>query len=135
MLKLKSIILLSAVLFTFASCSKYEEGPAISLKTKKNRITNEWQLDEYYENGELSKLDNDEKSILDIQKDGKFEVRDDGWVDSGEWDFTSDKTKLILTYPDEAISLEILKLKSNELWLRERWDENEYDDYHLISND
>lgn len=135
MLKLKSIILLSAVLFTFASCSKYEEGPAISLKTKKNRITNEWQLDEYYENGELSKLDDDEKSILDIQKDGKFEVRDDGWVDSGEWDFTSDKTKLILTYPDEAISLEILKLKSNELWLRERWDENEYDDYHLISND
>ncbi len=50
----KIILLLSVVILSMIalnSCSKYEEGPAFSLRTKMSRITGTWVIDEITENG------------------------------------------------------------------------------------
>ncbi len=38
-------------LITFTGCSKYEEGPGISLRTKKSRVVGEWQVTTFKING------------------------------------------------------------------------------------
>ena len=42
---------LVALLF-MASCSKFEDGPAISLRSKENRLTGKWKLIKWTEKGE-----------------------------------------------------------------------------------
>ena len=42
-----STLLLAAAAITvlnFQSCSKYEDGPAFSLRTKKSRLVGDWEL-------------------------------------------------------------------------------------------
>ena len=34
------------------SCQKYEEGPALALRTKKQRVANVWEIDHATRNGE-----------------------------------------------------------------------------------
>jgi hypothetical protein len=47
-------ILLLLIIFTITyACTKYEEGPAISLRTKTNRITGTWEINEILKNGEI----------------------------------------------------------------------------------
>ena len=36
----------------YQSCKKYDEGPAISLRSKKNRLTGEWEVTKYLKNQE-----------------------------------------------------------------------------------
>lgn len=44
----KSILFLSvSIISCFSACKKYEEGPFISLKTKKERVCAEWTISEY----------------------------------------------------------------------------------------
>ena len=42
MAKHLSILFISVILF---SCAKYEDGPAFSVRSKKERISNTWQID------------------------------------------------------------------------------------------
>lgn len=44
-------ILTIAVVF-MASCSKFEDGPAISFRSKENRLTGKWKLTKWTEKGE-----------------------------------------------------------------------------------
>jgi hypothetical protein len=44
-------ILTVAVIF-IASCSKFEDGPAISFRSKENRLTGKWKLMKWTEKGE-----------------------------------------------------------------------------------
>lgn len=40
-----------AILVSVSSCRKYEEGPNVSLRTKKARITNNWKYESAQVNG------------------------------------------------------------------------------------
>jgi hypothetical protein len=45
-LKLMTIaILCIGITSTYTSCKKYDEGPALSLKSKKARVANEWIIE------------------------------------------------------------------------------------------
>jgi hypothetical protein len=47
--KIVAIFLL--LIFTIQSCKKYEDGPRLSLLTRKQRLRNTWVVDKYIENG------------------------------------------------------------------------------------
>ena len=48
----KHLITLAALLFLCApACKKYDEGPALSLRSKKSRIANKWKVDKLFKNG------------------------------------------------------------------------------------
>lgn len=139
-------VIFAAFLFGTQSCGKYEEGPAISLRTKKERLVNDWVLKEYYKNG--SKQDLKDSEELEIKDDGSAVITDTYEflgttttnTDNYKWDFNSDKTKLILTYVNDdgkinenaATTYTITKLYENELWLTQKDEDDEYE-YHYES--
>ena len=127
------LIIAGLMTATLDSCKKYEDGPAISFRSKKKRVVNTWRLDKYYWNGieATSSLliagyteeytDNGSYSRSYIDKDGDF------FSETGKWDFDSDKDNLVingvssieLTDKNSTVTntnSTILKLKQNELW-------------------
>jgi hypothetical protein len=125
---MKRVKLLFVALFVatiaLTSCGKYEEGPSISLRSKKARITGEWKMVKQMYNGTEVALSAEEKNVvLDIQKDGKFLVKTTGFSFEGTWEFSSDKKKFITkqtfggqTSTDEST---ILRLTNKELILED----------------
>jgi hypothetical protein len=120
------VIAVIAVAFTFAACNKYEDGPKLSLRTKKARLSNEWTIDKVYLNdvdqtaAYLQNFGND--YVLEIEKDGKYFIDSAGVEqDNGTWELGEDKDdvrfKSSVTGSQE-ISYRILRLKEKELWLR-----------------
>ena len=58
-----------AILLNFSSCSKYEDGPLFSLKTKISRLTGaDWEV---VRMGDID-IEYPNKIILDFDKDGDF---------------------------------------------------------------
>ncbi len=122
-----SIIMFAVVsmaLVTFSSCGKYEEGPGISLRSKKSRVVNTWVIEKYLVNGEdltsqiLQFLGN---YSIEYKKDETFEALVDGDRETGKWSFDSKKENLEVMY-DGTTSKElskILRLTNNEMWLVE----------------
>jgi len=126
---MKYIISLTVAALLFStSCTKYEEGPILSLKTKKSRVANTWVVDKAYENDE-DVTDNFDQYELYTTSDGDatlnasysigdftFEFESDG-----TWDFQDKKENIYFDYEDDAADekYQILKLTENELYLRE----------------
>jgi hypothetical protein len=132
-------ILVSAliVLFAFASCGKYEEGPALSLLTKKARISGEWEIEKLIVDGEQS----DESSIFDamtfvLEKDGTgkqkidaitYTVGDQTYETDAqeydlEWELSDDKEIFRMRIKDEGEwedwdEMTIQRLTNSEFWL------------------
>lgn len=120
-LKFLSLTLLATVFLLGTSCSKYEEGPAFSLRTKKARLAGEWKADKYVsEEGETSNANNDEGTV-EFDKDGTLIYKYEGISISGEWEFTKDKEYLEITIEffgqQDTEEMKIIKLKNDELWL------------------
>ncbi len=105
------------------SCKKYEEGPAISLRSKKARVVNVWKAEKATEDGR--DVTNDYKNITwEFKDDGKFiiTVKDASFSLSlnGTWEFNSDKTKIITIMDGEKTESEILRLKEKSLWVKQK---------------
>ncbi len=119
------VVVAVILLFNFSSCSKYEDGPAMSLKTKKARLTGEWELQE---------IDGDNVSgeeIWEFSSDGDFEVTyEDGGdktTNKGEWTWEDEKEKIEIDIDDGGkFEMEILRLTNSEL-IMEDDDGNEYE--------
>ncbi len=144
---------------TFQSCGKYEEGPAFSLRSKKSRLVNKWKVEKMYENGKEITLTTEEQAILnattyEFTSDNKFiihsEITQEQYGETYttvsdityDWDFNSDKTKILLTngrykttvtyggqtqtidepLEDSTDEMTILKLKNDELKLKSKED-------------
>lgn len=119
-----SFVAVLAVLFVFSACSKYEEGPAFSLLTKKARITGEWQVDEVIVNGTaLTELD-DYAGTMTFEKDGTGSYSNAGVTSETEWEFSDDKEavkvkmKFLGVWTDWT-ETEILRLTNSEFWTTE----------------
>ena len=125
-------ILISAVVAgSFFSCKKYDEGPALSLASKKSRLVNTWTVSEMFYDGTAVEPD----SLWGVET---FEYRKDGrcvytrhssgapLVTSGTWVFINRFEDLSVTITDTVQGIvssktsvtHILRLKKNELWLR-----------------
>lgn len=126
---------LVCVLFSFLGCSKYEDGPAFSLLTKKARITNTWKMDKYiYDDGTSTndvdngtmKLDKDMTATLSLEATNGIAL-------SGVWEFVDHKEGLRITFQVFSSTtikdFKILRLKSKELWV---YDKDEKVEMHMI---
>jgi len=115
-----SILFVAAMLVSttmLTSCKKYEEGPAISFRSKKSRVVNSWKVDKIIINGQPESFTDD--ITFNFKKDNTYEVLYDGEREAGTWDFNSNKEELILKEngSSSAEIWKIIKLKNNELWV------------------
>jgi hypothetical protein len=136
-MKTKTMSLILSAIFiiaTIQSCKKYSEGPAISLRSKAERVANTWKIENYKING------SDYTSLVagyveTFSKDGNYSY---SWISvsgTGKWAFQNDDKEVRITGIDNKSSqtLYILKLKENQLWYY-YMDGNDRKEFHLIPN-
>ncbi|WP_417266299.1 hypothetical protein [Brumimicrobium sp.] len=126
--KFFTAILLSLT-FVLASCSKYEEGPAISLLTKKMRLTGDWTPVKSITDGVSVEYDNKDR-IITFEKDGTYISKLSSASFTGEWDFNDDKTKVVISNSGSIQfnnEKEIIRLTNKELWLIDAGVETHYE--------
>jgi hypothetical protein len=115
---------------SFSSCKKYEEGPALSLLSKKARIAGTWKVEAYLENG------------VDKTSDYRQLVTDETYTTTKEGTYTSSQTTVLGTFSDNGTwelindkadfktlsaqsgstpdTMVIVKLKSKEFWMKSK---------------
>jgi len=120
--RLLGITLFSALLF-MGACSKYEDGPAVSLQTKKARLSRAWVVEKYIDgdDGEVTAGNNDD--ILTFYKDGNYSYTSGIFTLDGTWTFINNDEDLQTQYTILGVSntdkVKILRLTSKELWIQE----------------
>jgi len=121
---MKNICALLFISVLLISCGKYEEGPGISLLTKKNRITNVWSLASKMTNGQTTNL-SDWTWKLEIKDDETYTLQVTYLGipflnESGIWKFSTDKSQLLTTASGSSNtdSWEIIRLTKDELKLK-----------------
>lgn len=122
----------------FSSCGKYEEGPSVSLLTKKARITGTWTLSERTYN---EVAENMEGYVIKytLEKDGTGLATVTGSLFGStmtitsdlEWEFDDTKENLRVRTKNQDSTVygdwdttEIIKLTNSECWLRNVETEN-----------
>jgi hypothetical protein len=127
----KILILFSLIVFFAASCTKYEYGPGVSFRTKKNRISNTWVIDIVKKNGIIQT--NHPRFEITIKKDGNISKTDtllnasggDSIViKTGLWEFDNKVENVLVLFADrfgiqESHIWRILKLANTEFWYEE----------------
>jgi len=102
------------------SCTKYEDGPLFTFRSKTKRIAHSWEYAAiiYIETG-ISVTTNLPQTIYTFNSDGKYE-ESTGY--SGTWKFKGDIeleiTKSKLGDSTQTQTWEITRLSNKELWLR-----------------
>lgn len=143
------ILGLCGSLILLEGCKKYPEGPAVSLRSKKERVANTWKIDAVISGGvdstvfftgffndytvSFSKSGNYTISYNQVRHFGLFAVRE-----TGDWSFSSGKEDLRITPKQTSYgsvpspsTLQILKLYEKELWLRSFEGNNLAREYHF----
>ncbi len=135
---MKKLVALSLLfLILLSSCKKYPDGPALSLRSKKERLSNTWHINKYYYNNE-DKTGDAQYLFADytlvINKNGTYSlsfhtkvyfltvlILDTPSSESGKWAFNDDKSFVNFT-PETSTnsnasssSYKILMLKEKEL--------------------
>lgn len=114
----KLLFVVIAVICLFNSCSKYEDGPAISLLSKKARITGTWTMESIVENGVTVDL-----GFLSVFAGTLTYDKNGDYYSSWDTDYKSnwelkDAETILVTDPDgEKYEQHILKLKNKEMWV------------------
>ncbi|CAN5269222.1 hypothetical protein BH09BAC5_BH09BAC5_09580 [soil metagenome] len=132
----KTGFLLIIFIFTFASCKKYEDGPTISLYSKKHRIVNIWGIEQVFETAQNgTKTDKTTayqnyyyNYYMALTKENDYTVAYFinsivSYEENGTWKFNSTKTNILFTNSNSNPSSigsdwTILKLKKDELWMQ-----------------
>jgi hypothetical protein len=119
MKKIINFTLMVAVctIISLSGCKKYEDGPGLSLSSKKSRVVANWE----FKKVKVSSVDVT-SAFLDytweIKKDGQFNMVSNGNIDHGKWDFALDKEALDFRYEDGAIErYNIKRLTAKDLWM------------------
>ena len=108
----------AVVIFNFTSC-KYEDGPNISLRSKKARLTGEWEV-KFIDGAGM--IGNDMEITLEFDKDGDLEFNqtysDYGnsytYSQKGEWEWEDGKQSLEITLDGNKQEWEITRLTNKE---------------------
>lgn len=107
----------------FSSCGKYEEGPKISLASKKSRIARTWTFEKWIDGATGTEVAcTSSCDVIELKKDGTYSYNGTA-VSGSTWAFSSDKEKLEFTttvFGTTTTSSEIiLRLTSKELWTKD----------------
>lgn len=140
-MKLKSkILLLSLITVLAVSCKKYEEGPSLSLRSKKARVANKWKIEKVVIDGDDVTSLQPEDLYWELNKDGGLVIGiESEKYYEGTWEFQNKKEELKIktTYLEdnskEEYDLVILMLKENKLKLLVK-DDPEKDSYYIFKD-
>ena len=137
--KTQMLIAMSVGLF-ISGCNKYDDGPSISFRSREERIANNWRV-ESAKKGTNDVTSSFTQYELRLTKDRDAALQADyelgsltfSFQTTGSWDFENNDEDLRLDFEDNAAddTYEILRLKEDELWLREKGDDLEL---HLVPN-
>lgn len=116
--KITTLVMAMFAMALFTGC-KYEEGPAISLRSRTARVANVWKVEKALENG--TDVTSDYNNYVETyEKDGDYSINTGGTFSvtaNGKWEFRS-KDEEIRIY-DAGVAdrvIYILRLKENEFW-------------------
>lgn len=132
---MKKLASLSLIAFFCAallsSCSPYEEGPAISFRSKAERVANTWKVNYAVEaDGDDRTADYDGDTYI-LDKDGgivlNFMEGGTSFQATGSWELTNDDENIRIQTSFTAFGVtfngdetyEILKLKEDEFWIKD----------------
>lgn len=129
------IVLLSLMVIpAIQSCQKYAEGPSISLRTRTERVSNRWEVENYKING------SDYTSMFSgydetYSKSGAYSYNWGIINGEGTWKFQNDDEEIQLTGNDNHSSrkLIILKLEEKAFWYY-YMDGDDKHELHLVAN-
>lgn len=114
--------------FMLNSC-KYEDGPALSFRSRKERVANTWKLDKYTINGVDNTLNYNtmfSTARWTFNKNGglmySYVLPDTIITAVGDWEFTSSDEAINLRFINLIDTFKqtitILKLKEKEFWFK-----------------
>jgi hypothetical protein len=145
------IFIFTTSILLFSQCKKYPEGPSFSLRTKTERISNTWKLNQLLVNNvdstaQYSSILKDYTVI--INKSGSYSISyyvslppfgNFTNTENGNWSFSSNKKEINLTPVSitlgtlpAANSWQILKLYEKELWLKDIDNNGKITELHLL---
>ena len=120
---MRAVFIFLALTVLIPACKKYEEGPSISILSKMERLTGEWDALRYFENGVQFQLPV-EVITMKMARDGTFQKITCGANTystnsvSGNWAFSDDKESLMLTYSaSNTETWAIKRLTNNQLFI------------------
>lgn len=130
-----TLALLLALIFSAAGCKKYEKGPALSFRSKTERISNKWKIYQVYEGGQDKTADYKNTFynwINEMKSDGKYTLTYRpgnlfDYTETGTWKFIEDNTKVYLDKDgsNDDGSWTIIKLKEDEVWVKTTYNNTE----------
>ena len=135
MTKLKSLFVIAALIVAVTGCKKYEEGPALSLRSKEARVANTWKVEYTSTNGtDYTSFYSD--YTMTFTKDGGYSFVWGNVTGSGKWEFQNDEEEIKIsgTSSQSSETIHILKLKEKEFWYYSM-DGNDRTDVHLVPAD
>jgi hypothetical protein len=140
---MKRLLFLLPLVLIF-SCKKYEDGPALSLLSKKSRVANKWRVDKYYLNGNDMTVNYRSiitKETFQFFKGGSWQYTEaSNWImtipyDHGTWSFANDKEDIEVVSDLSGMPVKtyhILRLKSKEMWLERQVTPDSLVEMHYI---
>lgn len=121
MKKILIAIILLATTAGMYSCKKYDEGPALSLRSKNARVVNDWVLDKATNGGLDVTSSYPDVYNFNFAKDGTYTFNYNNVETTGTWALSDKKDQLVLT--DGASGTEylftIIMLKNKALTLEQ----------------
>jgi len=119
-MKSKSVLILTflvSIALSFEGCSKYEEGPNLSFRSRKDRVSNNWKVSNYKING----IDSTFLVSAYTETFTKERAYNYTWgplSGAGTWVFQNSDKEIKLNGPDAQTSrtLFIIKLEEKEFW-------------------
>ncbi len=129
-------LLIIAITLIINSCSRYEDGPAVSFRSLASRLSGLWAIEKVYKHGQdvsdkFSDLINNAQYGFYKDRNGVYIYN--GWESYFKWAFNIDKTKINITFLDnnQTITWTILRLTNKQLWIIPENTED-YDEVHFI---
>ena len=126
MSKLKNLsylTVLGAASLTTVGCNKYEDGPKLSLRTKKARIVGEWNVEsigsEVLGSTYSINLNFEKSGSLTVTSSYSYNGYSQSYSYAGSWEFSSDKEEIELIIDGNIEIFEIKRLTNKEVWLDE----------------
>ncbi|TAL62359.1 MAG: hypothetical protein EPN85_02840 [Bacteroidetes bacterium] len=137
-MKKADILLFIFLASVFSTCKKYPDGPCISLRSKRDRIRGEWEVQKYLIDGGDSTAAKYpipcKYRITDKEHSLKFYSPCD--TIEGRWEFTENKThiaihldKFMPLYLTWNMEWKIMKLTFKEMHLQTNFSSKEYNVY------
>lgn len=126
------ILICGILLQTLQSCQKYEDGPSISFRTKTERVSNRWVVDNYKINGaDYTSLTSSYAETF--SKSGAYSYTWSVFNGSGTWEFQNNEMEIKLKGDDNHSSrtLFILKLEEKSFWYYYTKDGDRHE-FHMI---